>query len=164
MNRLLTVLASLLHLVPHPFGVSPVGALALYAGAYGSNRLSWCVPLVPLGLAALVSGFYSPIVMLFVFAGFAISTLTGRLLLRQSRSYYRFGSAILLGASAFFLVSNFSIWLVGFYPQTFQGLLQCYVNGLPYLLQAILADAAYCFVLFGMHSLLEQRQRAAVPV
>ena len=165
MNRMLLVLASLLHLIPHPFGVTPVGALALYSGAYGPNRFSWCVPLLPLGLAALVFGFYDPVVMLFVFAGFALSTLAGRLLLRRKRSYSRFSAAIVLGAGVFFLVSNFSIWLVGFYPPTLRGLLQCYLNGLPYLLQAMLADTAYCFVLFGLHAQLdrERQQRAAVP-
>ena len=25
-----------LHLMPHPFGVSPIGGAALYAGAYGN--------------------------------------------------------------------------------------------------------------------------------
>ena len=56
------------------------------------------------------------------------------------------------------MVSNFAIWLLGMYPATMSGLLQCYVNGLPYLGQAMLADAAYCFVLFGLHAAIEQRQ------
>ena len=40
MNRLILVLASIAHLVPHPFGVSSIGATALYAGAYGDKRIS----------------------------------------------------------------------------------------------------------------------------
>jgi hypothetical protein len=40
MNRLILVLASTAHLVPHPFGVSAIGATALYAGAYGDKRIS----------------------------------------------------------------------------------------------------------------------------
>ena len=160
MNKLLVALASLLHLVPHPFGVSPVGAMALYAGAYAPGRIAWTVPLIPLALAGFVSGFFEPIVMAFVFGGFALSTLAGRWLLRRERSYGRFAGAVALGATIFFIASNFSMWLAGFYPQTAAGLLQCYVNGLPFLLQAMVADAAYCFVLFGLHALIERQQTA----
>ena len=120
------------------------------------------MPLLPLTLAALVFGFYEPVVMAFVFAGFALATVAGRWLLHRQRSFTRFGAALGLGATLFFVVSNFSIWLVGMYPPTLAGLVQCYVNGLPYLLQAMLADAAYCFVVFGLHALIERQQR--VPV
>lgn len=162
MKKLLVALVSLLHLVPHPFGVSPIGATALYAGAYAPGRIAWLIPLLPLTLAAMLFGFYDPLVMAFVFAGFALATFAGRWLLRGQRSYGRFGAAIGLGATIFFLVSNFSIWLAGMYPATLAGLVQCYVNGFPYLLQAMLADAAYCFVLFGLHALIERQQRDPV--
>lgn len=158
MNKLLIGLVTVLHLVPHPFGVSPVGAMALYAGAYGPNRISWAIPLLPLFVAALVFGFYDPVVMAFVFAGFALSTFAGRWLLRRALNPGRFGGAVAVGAITFFLVSNFAVWLVGMYPPTLAGLIQCYVNGLPYLGQAMLADATYCFVLFGLHSAIEHRQ------
>jgi len=162
MKKLLVGLVTVLHLIPHPFGVSPVGATALYAGAYGSNRSSWAVPLLPLFVAALLFGFYEPVVMAFVFAGFALSTFAGRWLLRGKRNYKSFGGAVALGATIFYVVSNFSNWLVGYYPPTMAGLIQCYVNGLPYLGQAVLADAAYCFVLFGLHHLIDQHESQVV--
>jgi hypothetical protein len=46
------------------------------------------------------------------------------------------------------------------YPPTLAGLAECYLNGLPYLGQAALADGAFCFVLFGLHALIERRQPA----
>lgn len=162
MNRLLLGLLTLLHLVPHPFGVSPVGAIALYAGAYGPNRMSWAVPLLPLLVANLWYGFYEPWVLLFVYAGFASSTFAGRLFLRRARNKTRFGAAITLGAAIFFVVSNFGVWLAGMYPQSLAGLLQCYINGLPYLGQAIISDAAYCCAIFGMHRLARQYQPLTV--
>ena len=162
MKKSLVVLATVLHLIPHPFSVSPVGALALYSGAFGSNRLGWLTPMLPLAVAAMVFGFYDPIVMLFVFAGFALSTLAGRWLLRRDRNYSRFALAVALGAFIFYLVSNFSIWLTGLYPPTAAGLAACYIAGLPYLLQAMVADAAYCFVLFGLHALIERHEAEAV--
>ncbi|MEM6514455.1 MAG: DUF6580 family putative transport protein [Pseudomonadota bacterium] len=162
MKKLLVALVSVLHLVPHPFGVSPVGAMALYAGAHAPASTAWLVPVAPLTLAALLFGFYDPIVMAFVFGGFALASFVGRWLLRDGCSYARFAAAVGLGAIVFFLVSNFAMWLVGMYPQTLTGLIQCYINGLPFLLKAVLADAAYCFVLFGLHALIDREQREPV--
>ena len=161
MNKLLIVLATVIHLAPHPFGVSSIGATALYAGAYGSRRFSWAVPLIPLFIGSLVVGFYDVTVMAFVFGGFALSTFAGRWFLASERNFTRYGAAVAVGASIFFIVSNFAVWLVGMYPPTLAGLMQCYVNGLPYLGQAALADAAYCFVLFGLHGSIERRQLAS---
>ena len=161
MNKFVIALATLIHLLPHPFGVSSIGATALYAGANGS-RFFWATPLIPLTLAALIFGFYEPLVMIFVFGGFMLSSFAGRWFLRRDRSYARFGGAVGAGALIFFVISNFGIWLAGFYPPTMAGLVQCYINGLPFLGQSILADAAFCFVLFGAHAALERRQAETV--
>lgn len=163
MNKLLIVLVTVIHLAPHPFGVSSIGATALYAGAYGPKRYSWVIPMIPLTVAALLFGFYDVTVMAFVYGGFALSTFAGRWFLARKRNYWRYGAAVAVGASIFFLISNFAVWLVGMYPPTWAGLVQCYINGLPYLGQAAIADAAYCFVLFGLHALIERRQTALVP-
>lgn len=157
MNMLLLVLATVAHLAPHPFGVSSVGATALYAGAYGPNKLSWAVPVLMVLVGNLIFGFYDLTVLGFVYAGFALSTLSGRWLLRRGRSKLRYATAIALGAAIFFVTSNFAVWLVGMYPPTAAGLAQCYIRGLPFLGQAMLVDAAYCIVLFGLHSLVERR-------
>ena len=101
MNRFVLVIATLAHLVPHPFGVSSVGATALYAGAFGNRRYSWAVPLIPLFIGAAVFGFYDPIVMAFVFTGFALSTFAGRWLLSRQRSHIRYGAAVGVGACIF---------------------------------------------------------------
>lgn len=164
MNKLLLVIATIVHLMPLPFGVSSIGATALYAGAYGPRRGSWAVPLLLLLAGNLVFGFYDLTVMAFVYAGFALSTFAGRWLLGGKRSYKLFCAAVALGATIFFLVSNFAIWLVGMYPPTIAGLVHCYVNGLPYFGQAMLADAAFCFVLFGLHPLLKRRQQTTAAV
>ena len=158
MNRFILALATIAHLVPHPFGVSSVGATALYAGAYGNKKTSWAIPMLPLLIGNAIFGFYDFRVLAFVYAGFALSTLAGRYLLSKEHNYWRYGSAVAIRATIFFVVSNFAIWLVGMYPPTFAGLVQCYVNGLPYLGQAAIADAAFCFVLFGLHNWIARRQ------
>ena len=158
MNRFVLALATLIHLLPHPFGVSSIGALALYAGANGKRRSSWLVPIVPLSLGLMIAGLYEPIVMVFVFAGFSLSTLAGRFFLTTRRTTTRFAGAVISGATVFFVLSNFSVWLVGYYPPTFAGLLECYVAGLPFYGLSMLADGLYCGVLFGLHTALTRSE------
>ena len=75
MNKILFFLVSAAHLLPHPFGVSPVGAAAIYAGAYVSPKRMWLYPIIPLLIADVFGGFYDLTVMAFVYAGFALSTV-----------------------------------------------------------------------------------------
>lgn len=161
MNKPLVALTSLWHFVPGPFGASPIGSIALYAGAYGDARTAWLTPLVPLLIGDLLSGFYDVRVMAFVYLGFALSAVVGRLFLSARRNVRRFALAIVSAAVVFYLVSNFSMWLVGFYPHTTAGLASCYVNGLPYLLGSVIADSVYCVLLFGAHAMLERKQLGA---
>lgn len=162
MKKFLILLATVIHLVPHPFGVSPVGASAIYAGAFANRRYAWLVPLVPLLVGNIIYGFYEPVVLLFVYAGFMLSTAAGRFLINR-QSALRLAAASVGGAFVFYAVSNFSIWLVGMYPQTTAGLLQCYVNGLPYLGAAIAANFGYGVLLFGAHQLIERRWFSPEP-
>lgn len=162
MNKFLIMLATVIHLVPHPFGVSPVGASAIYAGAYADRRFAWMVPLIPLLVGNLVYGFYEPIVLIFVYAGFMLSSVAGRLL-SNKQDVLRLGAASVCGALIFFLVSNYSIWLVGMYPQTSAGLLQCYANGLPYLGAATAANFGFGILLFGAHKIIDGRWVAPEP-
>ncbi|MEM8816137.1 MAG: DUF6580 family putative transport protein [Pseudomonadota bacterium] len=162
MKLIIVALATVIHLLPHPFGVSSVGALALYSGASERSALRWFVPLVPLSLGLALTGLYDLRVLTAVLAGFVLATCAGRFFLSARRSLKRFAGAVATGAFIFYALSNFGVWLA-FYPRDLSGLIACYVNGLPYLGQAMLADAMYCFVLFGLHAALERRQPATEP-
>lgn len=163
MYKSLILLATFLHLIPHPFGVSPVGATAIYAGASAPPCYAWLVPAVPLLLGNLLFGFYDPVVMAFVYAGFMLSSIAGRLLaVRQNP--VRLATAAAAGAFVFYAVSNFAVWLVGMYPPTVGGLVACYINGLPYLGTGIAANFAYGALLFGLHHLLDNRLTSPEPV
>ncbi len=156
-------LSTLIALMPHPWGVSPIGATALYGGAWFSRREAWLVPLIPFAAVSLVHGVYSVVVLVFVMAGFAAAATVGHALLSRRRSGPRFALAIGGGAVAFFALSNFSVWLAGYYPPTTAGLLDCYLRGLPYLGIAVLGDTAYTALLFGAHRLLSGRLAPVRP-
>jgi hypothetical protein len=157
MNKYVPALATVIHLLPHPFGVSTIGALAVYGGAR-SNRVMACItPLVPLLIGNLIFGFYEPGILLFVYVGFGASALAARFVLREKQNGRRYTLAVGTGAVVFFLVSNFSVWLAGMYPPTAAGLATCYLNGLPYLGVAVLADGFYSLLLFNLHNVIERR-------
>ena len=49
-------------------------------------------------------------------------------------------AASLVGAVAFFLISNFGVWLGGgMYSPTWKGLLDCYAAGLPFFRNSLLS-------------------------
>jgi len=149
-SYLLVLVVAFSRLAPHPFGFTPIGALGLFSGTYMHNRWSWCVPLVALLIGDAITGFYNSIVMISVYIGFAISACIGKALLRKKRTFTRMGSAIFISALIFFILSNTSSWWV-YYPHTVEGLLLCYINGIPYFSRALLADTFYCAILFGTY-------------
>lgn len=148
--------AILSRLLPHPINLTSVGALSLFAGAFLSIRIAWIAPVFTLVIGDAVGGFYSPVVMFFVYAGFVCSTFVGRYLLMHRRTITRLGGGAVIGASIFFVLSNFGMWLSGTYPATMEGLITCYIRAIPYFRHTLIGDIFYTFFLFGSHELVRQ--------
>jgi hypothetical protein len=149
--KLLILVAVVAQLVPHPFNLSPIGALGLFAGAHVRPRLAWLVPLVALAIGDAIMGFYDPVVTAGVYLGFLAGPLLGHLLLGRLQSPLRVACAVVGSGTVFFLISNLAMWLsvLSMYPRTLDGLVACYVNGLPLFGWTLLGDAAYATALFG---------------
>ncbi|HZH43918.1 MAG TPA: DUF6580 family putative transport protein [Lysobacter sp.] len=163
----LILLAALSRVVPHPPNFSPVEAVALFGGAYFARR-SWAiaVPLVAMliadvVLAAVMGDTYASYLFgrnqLLVYACLALSTVMG-FGLRGRVSGGRLLGYSLAGSVLFFLVTNFGVWLnFSLYPKTLDGLIACYVAGLPFFQWTVLGTLFYAAVLFGGFALLRQR-------
>lgn len=134
--------------IPHPPGFTPIGALGLFSGTYINKQWAWLIPITILLIGDVITGFYEPIIMLSVYISFAFTACVGRLLLSRRLTVTYMVMAILIAESVFFILSNASVWWV-YYPRSADGLLLCYINGLPYLWRGVLADMFYCAVLFG---------------
>lgn len=158
----LILLAALSRLLPHPPNFVPAGAMALFGAAALSRRwLAVGIPLAAFYLSDLVlnntvyaayfDGFYWGIspwtvaaIVLMVVVGFGL--LRGR-----AFSWLRVGGAAVGATLVFFLVTNFAVWFGGgMYPPTAAGLLACYVAGLPFLLNSLLANLLFSGLLFGV--------------
>ena len=148
--------AAIIRIAPHPWNLTPIGAMALFSGAVTRNRwLAFLFPVLALLAGDSFVGFHvlTPV----VYASFLISIAIG-LWLRERRTVMRLGGAVLVGAVQFFLITNFGAWLfLNSYPKTFGGLVACYVAGVPFFWNTLAGDAFYATLLFGGMALAERR-------
>jgi hypothetical protein len=171
MTRLTAILsailvAAILRLVPHPPNFTPIGAMALFSGAYLGRRgaIAFLAPLGALFLSDLVLGFYHG--MATVYFSVALMVVLGWLTL-QRVSPLRVGGAALLSSVLFFVITNFGMWLSsGFYPHTLAGLETCFVAAIPFFQNTVAGDLFYATLLFGgfkVAELLVPKLRAGAP-
>ena len=62
-----------------------------------------------------------------------------------------------LNAVIFFLFSNLTPMLMGYYANTLAGWLACYINALPYLLKGILANLVFGGIAFSLIAVIGRR-------
>ena len=149
--------AAVLRTAPHPMNFTPIGALALFGGAYFSSKwTAVAVPLLSLIAGDIFTGFHRLIP--YVYASFLVSVAIG-FWLRRKKSPSRIGAATVAGAIQFFLITNFALWAssIGSYPKNLGGLVQCYIAGLPLFWNTLAGDSFYVALLFGGMALAEKR-------
>ncbi|MBK8414337.1 MAG: hypothetical protein IPL22_07350 [Bacteroidetes bacterium] len=151
-------LAALSRLLPHEMNFTPIGAIALFAGTYISDRKqAFLLPLITLLISDILlqvvngSGFYRD--MIFVYGSFALVTGLG-FMLRGREQRQTIMVASLISSILFFLITNFGTWLMyDMYPKSAAGLLSCYVAGIPFFKGTIMGDLFYNLALFGTFAL-----------
>lgn len=165
-KRLLTIslfilAAALSRIIPHAPNFTPMGAMALFAGAYVANRmLAVMFSLVALFLSDMLlqvtlgTGFYGS-GMIPVYACTALICLLGSFLQNRTKAHWIAGAS-LAGSVVFFLITNL-VWVYthSFYPHTFQGVIESYIAGLEFFRNTIAGDLFYSTILFGGYYLLQ---------
>ena len=169
---LLLVFAILSRLVPHPdwLNFTAVGGALLYFGA----RRSWREMFAP--LAALMATDYVLTVFTYHYAfvwqayvitwvWYAAAMVLGSILLRTRTTFPRLATAVVLGPTSFFVVSNFAVWAAGdMYPRTVGGLMTCYAAAIPFYRNDLLSTTLVAGLAFGLPVLVRRMSRAdAVP-
>lgn len=168
MNKRLIVLSSIIavaalfRLLPHPPNVTPVAAIALFAGAHFNNRrIAFFLPIAAMFLSDLVLGFAvygsalmksQPVVYLCMF----VAVLIGRLI-RNQRSALNIAAATFGNAVIFYLFTNFAVWTSdGLYLRTWSGLVACYTAAIPFFRNSLIGDITFAALLFGGFAVLER--------
>ena len=140
---LLLFLAVCTRFIPHAPNFTAIGSLTLLGGFWMRGKRGFVlIPLILLFMSDLVlnnlfykgsSGFtwfYSG--MGFVYAGHLTMMAWGNYIVKNPTKLSWIGHAA--GANMiFFLISNFGVWITGStYPLSLDGLIMCYVAGIPF--------------------------------
>lgn len=170
----LVVLVSLFRLLPHPYNFTPVGAIALFCGAYLSKKwIGWLLPIAMMLLSDLVleitTGFGIHNSMWAVYGSFLLIVLLGQKTLSGKVSGLRVAGAAVSSSLIFFLITNFSSWLIdpsGLYANNITGLFASYAAAIPFYntsdllssfaLNGLLGNLFFSGLLFGSYALLQK--------
>ena len=137
---------------------SPIGAMALFGGAYfRNNGKAYLFPLITIWLGDVVlnrfvfyhewrffySGFY------WVYGAFALMVLAGQLIVRKA-TVKNIALASVVAMLIHWIVTDFGVWLEGtMYAKTWAGWWECLVAAIPYEGNFLAGMAIYSLVLFG---------------
>jgi len=171
---LLVIIAALYRVIPsRPFGFAPQWAMAVFAGAViKDKKWAFIMPVLSMFISDLLyqvlyiggisdmKGFYEGqwqnylLFTLLVFVGLAIKKI----------NILQITIASFAAPTLYFLVSNFLVWASSGTtrgldrPRTFNGLLLCYTDGIPFYKMSILATLIFSAILFGSYILARNYQ------
>ena len=171
MPAYLLLLAALLsRVIPHAgwYGFTAVGGSLLYFGA----KRPWREMLVPVAALAGVDYYLTTHVYAYDFVWqdylvtwtwYAAAIVLGAILLARRVSVLRVVSAVILGPTSFFFVSNYTAWLAlnhpgGMYAPTFAGLLTCLYAGLPFYGRYLISTGLVLTLAFGVPAAVRRYQ------
>jgi hypothetical protein len=145
--------AAFTRLIPHPPNFTAVGAIALFGGAYFSEKkFAFIIPLAAMLLSDLIIGFHNG--MLSVYLSFALIVGIG-ILLSQKIKLKNVVAASLLSSVIFFILTNFQMWIQSpLYAKNISGLIACYVAAIPFFHHTVLGDLFFVGILFGLFAIL----------
>jgi lipopolysaccharide export LptBFGC system permease protein LptF len=58
---------------------------------------------------------------------------------------------VVAGTFSFFIITNFAVWAMGgLYPMTIEGLMACYIAGIPFYGNTLLSTSLFSALFFGL--------------
>lgn len=167
----LVVVAALYRIIPgRPLGFAPQIAIALFAGSIMKDKkYSFALPLLSMLLSDVfyeilyanglssIKGFYGgQWINYLLFAGLTVFGF----FINKSKAL-QITAGALAAPTAYFFISNFLVWIGGggyHHPKTFTGLMQTYVDGIPFYTGSLAATAIFATIFFGGYALLTQKK------
>ena len=166
----MVVVAGLSRLVVHLDNFTPIGAMALFGGAYFSSKWkAYLLPLISLFISDLViqgivlqgkygfplyDGWY------WVYGTFALIVLTGNYIIRKV-TISNILIASIAAALGHWIITDFWVWYSGcnstLYTKDLKGFILCYTMAVPYMINFLLGTLFYSALLFGTFELAQKR-------
>ena len=172
----LIILAAFSRIIPHPANFSPLGAIAIFGAAHFSKK--WQVLLIPLAATWLSDLFINNVIYAAYYPQFTwfyegfywqyssyilITLITMPIFTKVSKE--RVLIASFASTIIFFLVSNIGCFVGNsYYPESFTGLMNCYVAGIPFIKGTLLGDLFYSIMLFGSFAFAQYKLPALKAV
>lgn len=154
---------------------TPIGAMALFGGAYFNRRWkSFAFPLLTLFLGdifihtVIYDGNFQGRPLIYL--AFSVIVLIGIVFVRKVTAT-NIVVASLLSTVGFWLIADFAVWLGGGTDVRTQlplsrdlaGLLQCYLQGFPYMTNFLLGTLFYSAMMFGGFEWIQKKYPALKP-
>lgn len=130
----------------------------LFGGKYYTDKkLAFVVPILVMIITDAVIGFHYLIPM--VYFSFLLIVVIG-LLLRKTNKVSWLVAGSIAASTLFFVLTNFYEWYAGIlYPQTFSGLITCYVAAIPFYFNTLIADLFFFIVMSMTFEFLTNKYR-----
>lgn len=169
---LMLVAATIYRAMPgRPWGFAPQWSIALFSGALfvKDKKYAFLFPLVSMLIS---DGIYQILYLrgLFPMPGFYSGQWVNYLLFlsvtvfgffMRSDKPYQVAGASIAGPTSFFLTSNFLVWIGGggyHHPKTFGGLMNTYIDGIPFYQNSIISTLIFSSILFSTYYLLAKNR------
>jgi len=146
----------LLRFIPHMANFTPVAAIALFAGVYLNKKQAFIVPLALMIISDIFLGMHN--VVIFTWGSFALVTLLG-CWAKEHKTIFGIAATSVAGSILFYIITNFGVWAMGWYPGNLKGLMNCYVLGLPFLRIFSISTLLFTVIFFGAYELIASKVR-----
>ncbi len=144
----LIVCGILLRFAGHSPNFTPVAAIALFSGVYLNKKYAFFVPLALMVVSDMILGMHN--VVLFTWGAFSLTTLLG-VWVKNRKSVFGITATCIVSSLLFYIITNFGVWFMGWYPRTLAGLVDCYVMGIPFLRNFTFSTLIYSAIFFGLY-------------
>lgn len=153
---------------------SPLGAMALFGGAYFDKRSkAFAFPLMMLFISdfilhqtvfknfnkgILYNGWY------WVYGSFTLMVVAGRLIVKKL-SMRSFLFSVLVCVLIHWIVTDFGVWIGSkIYAQNLGGFISCLINAIPFEGRFLSGTLVYGAVLFGLFEWMQKRYPELLPI
>lgn len=137
---------------------SPIGAMALYGGAYFKGYKKYVFPILTLWLSDIILNrfhyfgdwvfFYDGFI--WTYGAFVLMVIVGRVLLKKVNIVNFVGSALLI-TFIHWIVTDLGVFLIGtMYPMTWTGWGACLIAAIPFEQNLLIGTLLYGTVMFGV--------------
>tara|TARA_B100000965_G_scaffold280439_1_gene238286 strand:- start:2166 stop:2657 length:492 start_codon:yes stop_codon:yes gene_type:complete len=132
--------------VPHPPNFTSLLALSFYVPAFLGFKfipaLVICFILTDffIGFHGTVIFTWGSVILIGIISKFFLKNIYTRL----------FGA--LLGASTFFLITNFGVWALGSYGYSLEGFILCYTLAIPFFSYSLISTLLFSFIIEVIYS------------